>query len=207
VDITPTFGLVAFLVGVGLYTLAAAFTDLRTRRIPNWLTVSAFALGLVYQFAFHGLAGLGNGLAGFAIGFGLLFVLWMVGGGGGGDVKLMGGLGVWLGFRLTLLVLASTTVLVVLGTSAVVLWSMVARGARGTRQRYVAKRAGEPTTAGGRRNGESPEQRQNRRVMAFAVPVALATWMVVAWKLPTLAEANAPLPPHVHVATETEADR
>jgi len=82
-----------FVLVVGAFTAVAAVSDLRTRRLPNWLTVPAFAAGLLAHTVVNGFAGLGFALLGFATGFGLLLVLWLIGGGGGGDVKLMGALG------------------------------------------------------------------------------------------------------------------
>lgn len=176
--------LILFLLCVGLFTAAAAAWDLRSRRIPNALTVPVFALGWVYQAVFHQWSGLADAGLGFAVGFGTLFVLWLVGGGGGGDVKLMGALSVWLGFRLTLYVMIASVAFVLVGTLAVLAWSMFTRGPLWTKRRYTAN------TATGKK-GEKPapettEQRQQRRVMAYALPVALATWLVVIWKLPTL---------------------
>lgn len=194
--------LIVFLVGVGVYTLAAAFTDLRSRRIPNQLTVSAFALGLVYQLVFNGLAGLGDAMLGFLIGFGLLFVLWMVGGGGGGDVKLMGGLSVWLGFRLTLYVLVASTLAVIFGTAGVLLWSVLTKGARKTKNDLLATGKDDGKSKKRKRKAETVAERQQRRVMAFAIPVAIATWFVVAWQLPKIAAADAP---NVDQANVTEA--
>ena len=174
--------LVLFLVCVGLFTAVAAAWDLRMRRIPNKLTLPVFGLGLLYQGVFYGWAGLANAGQGFAIGFGLLFVLWIIGGGGGGDVKLMGALSVWLGFRLTVLVLLGSTVFVLVGTLGVIAWGMVTRGAVKTQEKYVAVSKGKK---GKKPKAETLQQRQQRRVMAYAVPVALATWVVVIYKLPT----------------------
>lgn len=73
-------------------------TDLATRRIPNWITMTAVAGGLVYH-CYH--LGTWDGLAcaagGCALGGGMLLPLFMAGGMGGGDVKLMGALGAWNG--------------------------------------------------------------------------------------------------------------
>ena len=71
------------VVAMVAYTAAAAAWDLREKRIPNKLTLPVFFAGWIYQIAFHGWAGILDGLAGFAIGFGVLFVLWFIGGGGG----------------------------------------------------------------------------------------------------------------------------
>ena len=61
--------------------------------------------GWIYQAIFFQWDGILNGLGGFGLGFGLFFVLWIIGSAGGGDVKLMGALSVWLGGSLTLKVI------------------------------------------------------------------------------------------------------
>lgn len=191
-----------FLAVVAAYTLAAAVTDLRGRRIPNLLSVTAFGTGLIYQAVFHGWTGVGDGFGGFLIGFAPLFVLWILGSGGGGDVKLMGGLGMWLGSWLTFLVLAVTAVCVVVGTSAVLVWSLVSAGAKRTWRHYVAT-----SQVNEARRSESPTKAKvERRVIPFAVPVAVATWIVVAWQLPKLVDSPeaGDVAPVVSAATDTE---
>jgi prepilin peptidase CpaA len=165
------------VVAMVAFTAIAAAWDLREKRIPNKLTLPMFFAGWVYQIAFHGWAGMLDGLAGFAIGFGVLFVLWFIGGGGGGDVKLMGALAVWMGFHLTLLVLVASTVAVVFITMGVVGWGVINRGMRKTQQRLKGK------------VGETRAEKQARRILPYAVPVAVATWLVLAWKIPALNKA------------------
>jgi prepilin peptidase CpaA len=176
-----SIGLVVFLIGVGVYTVVAAITDIRIKKVPNKLTIPFFGLGIVYQFAFHGLVGLGEGAMGFAVGFGLLFLLWVIGSGGGGDVKLMGGLSMWLGWKLTIMVLVGSVFVAMVGTLYVIISSMFTRGVYDTKDKFLA--------TGKLKKGEKPkketvEQRTNRRPMGYAVPVALATWTVVIWQLP-----------------------
>ncbi|MBM84042.1 MAG: hypothetical protein CMJ78_26110 [Planctomycetaceae bacterium] len=177
-ELTPQ--LIVFLIGVGLFTLTAAISDLRTRRIPNKLNVPVLFAGLIYQGAFNGWAGLQDAGLAFLAGFGILFLLWMVGGGGGGDVKLMGALSVWLGFTLTLYVLVARTICVLLGTSIVIVWSIVFRGMRGTNDKYTFDKK---LVEGRQKVKETMEARQKRRIMAYAIPVAIATWLTVIWKI------------------------
>jgi prepilin peptidase CpaA len=80
-----------------------AWGDLRTYRIPNYLTLGAALAGLVYQGVFHGMSGVGNGCLGLALGFFLLFPVYILGGMGAGDVKALAALGTWLGPSLTLM--------------------------------------------------------------------------------------------------------
>jgi prepilin peptidase CpaA len=80
-----------------------AWGDLRTYRIPNYLTLGTALAGLLFQAATHGFGGLGNGLLGLALGFFLLFPVYLLGGMGAGDVKALAALGTWLGPGLTLM--------------------------------------------------------------------------------------------------------
>jgi prepilin peptidase CpaA len=84
--------IVALAIGV-----AACVTDLRSRRIPNWLTFGAAVAAMAFAGIAHGLSGLGYAAAGWAVGC-LLFLPWfLLGGMGAGDVKLLAALGAWLG--------------------------------------------------------------------------------------------------------------
>ena len=78
-------------------SLAAALIDIRSRRIPNVLTVPLFAAGLVQAAWFDGFDGLKSSLLAAVI-LGLPYVvLFVFAGGGAGDAKLMAGIGAWLG--------------------------------------------------------------------------------------------------------------
>jgi prepilin peptidase CpaA len=83
----PSYSLLAALV-------AWAFvTDARSTRIPNYLTACGTAAGLLLNLIAGGWSGLLAAFAGFACGFGILFVLYMLGAVGAGDVKLFGAIG------------------------------------------------------------------------------------------------------------------
>jgi len=91
--------------------LYAAWIDYTRHRVPNWLTASIAALGLINQAAFHGWSGVGVGLLGLLVGFGVLIVPWLMHGMGAGDVKLMAAIGAWLGPWLTLLSFAAGAII------------------------------------------------------------------------------------------------
>ncbi len=74
--------------------LIAAIWDLRFRRIPNWLTLPALLLGV----ALHVYLGTWREAAfGFFLAVVIYLPLWLAGGRGAGDLKLMAALGVILG--------------------------------------------------------------------------------------------------------------
>jgi prepilin peptidase CpaA len=75
----------------------ASLTDLFYKRIPNWLTLSSLICGIFFQLFFRGFAGFFISLQGIVIGFALTFIIYLVGGLGAGDVKLMSALGAFLG--------------------------------------------------------------------------------------------------------------
>ena len=86
-----------------LLSLGIAGWDLKSRRIPNYLTFSGALAGLGFQLGVHGLPGLTNGLAGLGLGLILLMVPYLLGGMGAGDVKAAAALGAWLGLERTFL--------------------------------------------------------------------------------------------------------
>lgn len=177
---------ITFVLIVSAFVATAAFSDLRTRRLPNWLTVPALLAAVVMHTCINGFSGLVFSLAGFGTGFGILLILWLVGGGGGGDVKLMGALGAWLGSSLTLTVFLISTSLAVVATAAILLAGMLSRGYWSVHRRYLASGStSRPNRAKKRRSEEDRvRRRQERRVMPYAVPVAFGTWLVLAfaWK-------------------------
>lgn len=85
--------------------LYAGYTDLRTRRIPNWLTVSGFLLGIALNSIFGGWRGALDSLEGAGLALGLLLPLVLLRGFGAGDWKLLGAVGALTGWRVMLVVL------------------------------------------------------------------------------------------------------
>jgi len=171
----------ALVIGVVVaFTLVCLVTDVRTRRIPNWLTVPVFALGLLTHTVIGGLAGLQFSLFGFGTGFGVLFVLWWFGGGGGGDVKMMGALGSWLGAALTVQVFVASALATVALVAGVLLYRGIAPRFLGKPRDAAERPAGKSKAAGRRRRASDGFG----RIMPYAVPLAVGTWVVLfyAWR-------------------------
>jgi prepilin peptidase CpaA len=89
------------VVVVFVAVLAMAVTDLWRFRVHNLVTLPLLVGGLIYQSLTAGTPGFVNGLLGALFGFSALILFCVVGGIGAGDVKLLAGVGAWLGMPLT----------------------------------------------------------------------------------------------------------
>jgi prepilin peptidase CpaA len=85
------------LAGMVLLAFIAGVTDFRWRRIPNWLTVPALAVGVAANTFFGGWSGLKTSLLGALVGLGLLLPFVLLRSLGAGDWKLAGALGAFTG--------------------------------------------------------------------------------------------------------------
>lgn len=178
-----TYGL---LMSVPMFALLgwAAVTDCKARRIPNWLTYTLILGGLANSLT--GVAALGVNIGGaflgMLVGFALTFVFFAVGAMGGGDVKLLTGVGAWLGPWGVLLVFV---VEAVVGMVQAVIQA-ASQKRLGTVLRNSAVLAGSMAGGGGdlglsalpEPNGQGG--RAMKQVLPYSVPVLLATVFVVA---------------------------
>lgn len=87
-------------------SLVAAVFDVRTGRIPNGLTVPLAVLGMGSSLWFGGPRGLGESILVMILLALPFFIMFALGHGGGGDVKMMGAIGTWVGIYHGLIVLA-----------------------------------------------------------------------------------------------------
>jgi prepilin peptidase CpaA len=99
--------------------VVAGWTDWRSRRIPNWLTVPALFLGIGVNTLALGWAGAKDSLLGAGLGLGLLLPFVLLRSLGGGDWKLVGALGAFLGPTRLIAVLVVTVLAA--GVMAVIL--------------------------------------------------------------------------------------
>lgn len=77
--------------------IIAAISDLRSHRIPNWLTFSTIVAGIVYHTYTKGSQGFLFSIKGLFLGVSFLLIFYFMKGTGAGDVKLMGAVGGFLG--------------------------------------------------------------------------------------------------------------
>lgn len=91
--------------------LLAGWIDWRSRRLPNWLTVSGFSIGIMAHIAFGGWGGAKTALIGAGIPLAILLPVVLLHGLGAGDWKLMGALGAIVG-REEILHLLLTTIII-----------------------------------------------------------------------------------------------
>jgi prepilin peptidase CpaA len=88
----------------------ATFTDLRSRRIPNWLVLPFLVIGIGVAGWFHGWKGVGHSMEGIGLGVAIFGVLYALGGMGMGDLKLGAAIGAWIGPSQLLFALVLTAI-------------------------------------------------------------------------------------------------
>jgi len=153
---------IAILVG-----LAATVDDLMRRHIANWIPAAALAGGLGWQIGQRGWQGLLLAMAGAAAGFGVFLIFYLLGGMGGGDVKLMAGFGALLG--------ASRLMEAALWTAG--LGGIMAAAALGWKsmRRWMSKpAAGTDSQLSGKL---SEEEKAYRDSIPYAPAITLGVWL------------------------------
>jgi prepilin peptidase CpaA len=171
----PTISLDVVTI-VGCVVTASAVIDYRQHKIPNYITIPAALVGLAYSFM-PGWIGPVSALLGLLVGFSLLILPWILGGGGMGDVKLLAALGAWLGPFYILIAFAGATVVASFMAMGVLAYYVLSQGMSSTKQRYLATAGGNVSTS----NGHETTTRKQKRVLPFAVPIAISTWLLLAW--------------------------
>ena len=146
---------------------AAAVWDVTSGRVPNTLTYTGALAGLTLNAVIRPSGiGLGPAALGLFVGFGPLFLVYLAGGLGGGDVKLMGAVGAFLGPYATAYALLYACLVGALLSVAVILWK---EGVGGAILRF------------GRlfRRSQGPDDAMNRLRFPFAVAVFIGTaWAI-----------------------------
>ncbi len=160
---------IAILVG-----LAATIDDLARRRIANWIPVAALAGGFGWQIGQKGLwPGMGQSALGAVAGFGVFLIFYLLGGMGGGDVKLMAGFGALLGPGQLLWAALFTA-----GVGGVIALAVVAyQAARGIFLRGGAFRSGLRADPG--KSREAGKNRGMTDSIPYAPAITLGVWLAL----------------------------
>jgi prepilin peptidase CpaA len=153
------------VVAVAAAGVASSVIDLRTRRVPNGLTVGVASVGIALA-AFDGtVVSMPAALGGGALGIALMLPGHLLGGTGAGDVKLLGAIGTLLGPKATLMAFMYTAI------AGGVLGLVVA--ARRKRVRESLTRSATLVRTRGGNAAEIDAQTTNR--FAYAPAVAVGT--------------------------------
>ena len=105
-----------------IFALSAGVTDARWRRIPNWLTYPAVPVAIILHSIAGGRHGARLSLLGTGLGLGLLLPFVLVRSLGGGDWKLVGGLGAFFGPQRLMNVLLATLLINGVMALCLVVW-------------------------------------------------------------------------------------
>lgn len=111
------------IILASLLTICVA-TDLKERRIPNKVTVTAALLATITSGIINGAAGIEFSVTGAIVGAALMYFPYMFGGVGGGDLKMMAAVGAVTGVRV---VCASFLFTAIAGGIIVVVCSIIAK--------------------------------------------------------------------------------
>lgn len=149
--------------------LAASGEDLWRRNISNWIPASALLGALLVQCLNSGWQGLLNWFLGAVCGFSVFLVFYLLGGMGGGDVKLMAGFGALLGPSRLLEAALLTAGIGGIIAMVVVLKRECVRFWRG-RQKAADKISGESSAA-------APQPEDN--YIPYAPAITLGSWLAL----------------------------
>ena len=83
--------------------IIACYKDIKTSIIPNVITFISVIIGIILNYLYCGFDGLLFSMFGFLIGFIIFIAPFILGGMGGGDVKLMAAIGALKGWKFVLL--------------------------------------------------------------------------------------------------------
>jgi len=153
----------------GFVGVAAVIDDLARRRIANWIPCFAFLSGVALQSVQNGWRGAGSALLGTATGAAVFLIFYLLGGMGGGDVKLMAGFGAVLGVK-TLLEAALWTA----GCGGVM--ALLVISVRYVRQLWK-KRTTEVVPAGEVEAGEVEIDKRRADSIPYAPAIAMGVWL------------------------------
>jgi prepilin peptidase CpaA len=158
----------------------AAATDIWKFRVYNALTLPLLVSGLIY----HALRSeLTDSLLGVLFGFAALILLYVIGGMGAGDVKLLAAVGAWLGMPLTFYVFIASSLAAGVYSLFLVVWNGRLRETLVNFQIMWLKVASVGRYLGSDDKVEQEVRRSDRRkrIVPFAAMVAIGLVATIIW--------------------------
>lgn len=164
---------------VSLILIEAAVIDGRSLKVPNWLTYHFLLAGLALAFVAGGSAKLLWSMEGALVGLATLLPLYAIGGMGAGDVKLMAGLGAWIGPWLAFEAFVASAVV----GSGIALVMMAYSGELGKHLVMTQLIGREVLTL---RNpcvlaARAAERKPSMMLLPYGIPIAIGSIAVFAW--------------------------
>jgi prepilin peptidase CpaA len=165
---------------VSLILIEAAVIDGRSFRVPNWLTCHFLLAGLAFAGVTGGSDRLWWSTSGALVGLITLLPLYAIGGMGAGDVKLMAGLGAWIGPWLTLEAFVVSAL-----AGGVIALAMMAHSGELGRHLIMTQQIGREILVIRNPNvlaEKAAERKPAMMLLPYGIPIAIGSLALFAWK-------------------------
>src|SRR5262245_11754200 len=164
---------------VTITLLVAAVIDGWKLKVPNWLTFPMIVGGWIFGVVAGGWVGLGDSLLGTIVGLALLLPAYAIGGMGAGDVKLLAGVGAWVGARTTFYAFCASAVV---GGVIAIAMVLVGRSWRKHQKQFVTILSemltiGKPSELA----AIAAQRKRSMLLLPYGIPIAIGTIIYFAW--------------------------
>ena len=158
---------------VSAVLILAAVIDGWKLKVPNWITFPMILSGWAASGIAFGWGGLGASLWGTAVGLGLLLPAYAVGGMGAGDVKLLAGVGAWVGVSQTFWAFAASAVI---GAVIAIVMVVVSRRWRHHQQQFFGILTEILLIRSPSKLSEiAAERKSTMMLLPYGIPIAIGT--------------------------------
>jgi prepilin peptidase CpaA len=159
--------------------VVAALIDGLKLKVPNWITFPMILSGWIYSGIAFGWEGLLWSVLGTIVGLGLLMPAYIIGGMGAGDVKLLAGVGAWVGSTTTFYAFCVSAVFGGVIAVAMVLYRRAWQHHRDQFWTIV----NEVTTIrdADQLSAIAAERKSSMLLLPYGIPIALGTIAYFAW--------------------------
>ena len=158
---------------VSAILIVAAVIDGRQLKVPNWITFPMVLSGWLASGVIYGWDGMAASLWGTAVGLGLLLPAYAIGGMGAGDVKLLAGVGAWVGASQTFW---AFLVSAIIGAIIAVIMVVVSRKWRHHQKQFVSIVSEILVIRSPSKLSEiAAERKPTMMLLPYGIPIAIGT--------------------------------